>query len=777
MISNIRRHIFARFSSIALAAGSLLFLTDTQIIFAARLSPSVSEGSRISKSVVLPRGAPSLGDSALLDELEARAAKYFIEKAFVQSGLVLDVSNNPNNSSLGATGLGLAVLPVIAARSGSTAGWIYSYEQARARAELILNNLLFIQQNQTTNEAAFGKAGFFYHFVNTSLERLNNQIEISPIDTAIVLAGALTAGNYFGGSIKTKAEQVFDNVDWNFFFESNFNQFYSSWKPETGFNGITFDRYSDEGLLVSLLALRRYPGNAGFEESLFDFPRYLGTYGSYTLVHSYYGSLFTYLLTHAFFDFKTLGYDRPFGVLSSVVPVDWWQNSIKAAKANRLFCLDRANTFSSFGADSWGLSATIRPGGLYFGDNGAMPADSGGGNAIYDGTMPSVAGISAMPLFQDEDGGILNQNPAFRIARHHYDTFASQLWGPYGFYASFNHLNQFSDVYLGIELGPLVLMIENYRSRLIWSTFMNDPETQAPLSEIFSFESAAPPSGNNLTRECEHWTTLSGGTLDFKPHASNGLCVGGGWGRFSSHYATYAVDLMASNNLVFTLRYASDYGGGWVDVYLDDQLRGSFFAAQTCPAPNACGWDMFAWSNSVQIGSVTPGTHIVKLATQGTPYGLNIDVFGLRDSTATPPTIENIFPADGSGFLQWSNAEITVDASDPDQDPISYQFLVNDILVQPWSGSASFDVTSYLQSSGIVRVKVQARDGFGGISEAVSEYAVFRHPIPPPSISSGGGGGGGGGGSGGGGCEPTETNGKEGGDLAQLSLGDCYPTA
>ncbi|MBI4431019.1 MAG: hypothetical protein HY587_04850 [Candidatus Omnitrophica bacterium] len=742
--------------------------------------PAPENLRRVSVKPVNAPQIPPLTDAELLDILEARAAKYFMEKAFPQSGLVFDLSSNSTYSSIGATGFGLAALPVIAERSGSSAEWTYTVAEARARAELILDNLLAIQAaQQPGQEPVYGTAGFFYHFVNASLQRMNTQIELSIIDTAIVLAGALTAGNYFGGSVQTKAGQVFDNVDWSFFFNTAFNQFYTGWKPEFGFNGVTFDRYSDEAMLVSLLALRANPGNRSYEESLFNYPRYLGTYGPYTLVHSYYGSLFTYIVGHAFYDFETLGFDRPFGVLSSVTAVDWRQNSIQAAKANRQFCIDHADEYASFGPESWGLSATVRPNGSYFGDNGARPADSGNGNAVYDGTMPTAMGIAAMPFFKAEDGAVLGQNLGFQSARRHYDTHYADLWGPYGFYASFNHLNQFSNVSIGIELGPLVLMIENYRSRLIWDIFMNDIKTRAPLLELFSFQSVGVPAGNNYTRECEHWTTQSGGNLDFKPHASNGQCLGGGWGRYSSHYATYAVDLVPTNNLVFNLRYASDFGGGWVEIYVDNELRGSFYAPQTCPVTDGCGWDNFQWGSPVQIGGVSPGIHVLKLKTLGTPFGLNIDVFNLRESTETPPVIEELNYPDGHGFTEAVLvAPLSILASDPDLDVIEYQFSVNDQLAEPWSGNASFDLTPHLGEPGIIRVRIQVRDGFGGVNEVTAEYAVFRRPIPPPPFSSGGGGGGGNGNVGSRGCKPSETDGKEGGELPYVSVdANCYPTA
>lgn len=442
--------------------------------------------------------APALSDAQLLDRTEAQAARYFWEQAFTTNGFVRDLTN-ASIASVGATGFGLSALVVLAERSGTSPEWTVTPAQARARAQKILDAAVAIQQQQAGNAATYGKAGFPYHFVDAQGRRAPNS-EVSTADAALFLAGALAAGRYFGGTVQTRANQFLNNVDWSYFFDAAPIQFRHAWRPERvpGFDVVPpdgqgwlsnqlWDRPTDEVLLISLLALASDTGHVGFRRSLYRWPRVSRSYAGYQVVSSYFGSLFTYLFGQCFFDFEAMGSDNPASLGESVQSVNWFLNAKNAALANRQFAIDQSGTFPAYGPEQWGLSACYRPSGSYFGENGAKPAEINGGNPIHDGTVPPYGAISTIPLVR-VTGQPLSSNLGFQALRHYYDTHFSGLWGTYGPRDSLKTQLQsgqlvttYSPLYVGIDVGPEVLMIENYRTRLVPRVLMSHPDVLAAI--------------------------------------------------------------------------------------------------------------------------------------------------------------------------------------------------------------------------------------------------------------------------------------------------------
>ncbi len=134
---------------------------------------------------------------------------------------------------------------------------------------------------------------------------------------------------------------------------------------------------------------------------------------------------------------------------------------------------------------------------------------------------------------------------------------------------------------------------------------------------------------NDYQRECEDFTSQTGGTEDAKSNASGESTLGNGWGRDDNDYAIYEnIPLTESDNVILKLRYSDDVGGESVEIYLDDVLKGSFVSETTG------GWNTFTWGPEIHLGSVSAGTHIVKFISQANDddYGVNIDVFELYDT-------------------------------------------------------------------------------------------------------------------------------------------------
>ena len=451
----------------------------------------------------------TLTDEQLIDTTEAQAAKYFWDRA-LENGFVRDTEFSPD-SSIAATGFGLASLPVMAERYGENVKWTISPAQAEERARQILDNALSYQNQQVDNASQFGKAGFLYHFINADGQR-SGESEVSTVDMALFVAGVLTAGQYFGGDIEVKANQLFNNVDWQYFFDLTNDRFYHAWKAGCGSGfGVSapdgdgclsnqqWDRPTAEIILINLLALAKDPTNEGFKRSLYAWPRVVRSYGGYDVVNSYFGSLFTYIYAHAFFDFERMGSDNPAGVGSTVQSVNWFENSWNAACANKQFTRDqylnniaRYNTYGY----GWGLSAAYRPDGTYFGDMGAAPAEVDGGVPRHDGTVPPYGAISTFPILDNRP--CLNEpvgvNLPLDTLRNYWEKFDRvYMWGLYGPRDSFQveflggfPIIRYSQVkYVGLDVGIEVLMLENHRSSLINNLFMSHPQIKEAVNIQF----------------------------------------------------------------------------------------------------------------------------------------------------------------------------------------------------------------------------------------------------------------------------------------------------
>ena len=429
-----------------------------------------------------PATAPAVSDPELLDETEARSAHYFYREA-LPNGLVKD-GTHKEHASIAATGFGLAALAVTAERYGTTPRWFIPPALARRRANRILDTCLAIQARQPANAGDYGIAGFLYHFVDADGKR-QGECEVSTVDTALLLAGAVTAGEYFGGEVKTKANELYNNINWDYFLVPSKNQFSHGWKPETGMFSGTWDRPGDETMLISLLAIGSEPANVEFLETMFSWPRAMRSYKGYNVVNSYFGSLFTYYFAHIFFDFEKMGDDNPYIINSNKPPVNWWTNSVNATLANRQFCIDESGTYTSYGPDSWGITPCELYTGEYLGKHGARPCEYHSDDPVHDGTIAPSGAISVMPLMRTAADEALGENLSFRALKNYYNTHYTRLWFQYGPRDSFTPEIYCNPNYIGINVGPQVLMIENYRSGLLWDNFMKNDRINAAVDKVF----------------------------------------------------------------------------------------------------------------------------------------------------------------------------------------------------------------------------------------------------------------------------------------------------
>ena len=369
-------------------------------------------------------------DAAFLDKLEYDSILYFAGEANPANGLIKDSSRPGAPASVAAVGFGLTALCI-----GSERGWI-DREQAYERA---------LKTLRTFRDTVPNERGFFYHFLDMRTGSRAWSSELSSIDTALFLAGALFAGEYFKGTeVEILAKEIYDRVDWQWMMNGR-NVMCMGWRPESGFLPYYWDSYSEAMILYALaIGSPTYPIPAG---SWRAWSRPVDSYKDYKLIHCYTGSIFTYQYSHAWIDFRKI-YDDG---------VNYYENSVSATKANREFCIDNATAHKTYGEDSWGLTACIGPSG--YRGYGARP-----GEAFNDGTIaPSGMAGSIVFDWQASIAGLKNL----------YDRHGKALYGKYGFKDAFNvDKNWWAEEYLGIDVGITALMLENYKTGLVWEKFM-----------------------------------------------------------------------------------------------------------------------------------------------------------------------------------------------------------------------------------------------------------------------------------------------------------------
>lgn len=395
----------------------------------------------------------------ILDELEL-GFNFFWELANDNTsspayGLIPDrfntVSGNPGSvSSIASVGYGLSAIPI-----GVEAGWI-TKEEGEDRA---YRTLVTMQNLQRTH-------GFWYHFLdmNTGMRVWNSEVSI--IDSAIMINGALVAGRFFGGRVQDLAYQLYEEMEWDWYFDPIANKFYMSYKPEEGFAGY-WDMYGEQ-LMIYILAAGSPDYSVGkgayqLMKFLSDKASATDAYGSFYLTWT--GSLFTYQYSHSWFDFESYNDQTGF---------NWFTNSENAVDAAIAFAKTQTSRYKGIHENSWGMSASDGPTG-YVGPYGSGP--SAGNAHVVDGTVPAYGAIGSI-VFRPEQA---------IAAAEHYRTF-DRFWSVYGFKGAYNLSYStngwFAPDIIGIDKGIAVLMIENYLSGMIWEIYMEVPYIQTAIDVL-----------------------------------------------------------------------------------------------------------------------------------------------------------------------------------------------------------------------------------------------------------------------------------------------------
>jgi hypothetical protein len=420
---------------------------------------------------------------ALVDDLQRRTFDYFWQLGNPKNGLVPDRWPTPSFSSIAAVGFGLTTYGV-----GAERGWI-TRDQAIERTLATLRFFATAPQGEAKQGMA-GHKGFFYHFIDMEHGLRFETTELSTVDTTLLMGGVLFAQTYFDrddpreAEIRKLADALYRNVDWPW-AQARKPRISMGWKPEQGYLDYDWNGYN-EAILVYILALGSptHPVQRdAYDAWVSTYDKTWGTFQGQE--HLSFPPLFGHQYSHVWVDFRGIqdDYMRRRGI-------DYFENSKRAALSQRAYAIANPEGWTGYGKDIWGLTASDGPIDATIDFNGKprlfrtyTARGAGIEYTIDDGTIVPTAAAASIAF-----------TPAESIAaiQAMHDRYGKAIYQQYGFLDAFNPSFTFADAtlqhgkivpgvgwvdgdYLGIDQGPIVLMIENHRSDFVWSVMRRNP--------------------------------------------------------------------------------------------------------------------------------------------------------------------------------------------------------------------------------------------------------------------------------------------------------------
>ena len=402
-------------------------------------------------------------DQRSLLKLQRDTFSYYVRETNPANGMVPDSTKQGSPASIAAIGLGLAAYPAAVER-----GYL---SRAEAVDRVVTTLRFFRKSPQTAESMSTGHKGFFYHYLDMATGLRANRSELSTIDSTYVLAGALTCRAFFDldtdeeREIRELADELYARADWQWALNDGLTIAHA-WKPERGFSRYRWEGYS-EALILYVLALASptYPISAD------SYPAWASTYRWKKLCgyeYLYAGPLFIHQLSHIWLDFRDIqdAFMRARGI-------DYFENSRRATYAQQQYAIRNPRKLRGYNQHSWGITASDGPGPATrvvdgvtrkFFDYRARGIPFG----PDDGTLAPWGVVASLPFAPE----IVLPTIAYLDEKYPY------IISKYGFRCSYNPT--FSDEgdegkgwiaqgYYGLDQGPIVMMIENHLSELLWT--------------------------------------------------------------------------------------------------------------------------------------------------------------------------------------------------------------------------------------------------------------------------------------------------------------------
>jgi hypothetical protein len=434
--------------------------------------------SRAAAPVEPPRLAARAPLPPLFDDIERRTFDFFWSTANPANGLLPDRYPKPSPASVAGIGFALTAYAV-----GADSGFI-TREQARERT---LRTVRFFRDapQGPLARGVVGHKGFFYHFLDMKTGTRADRSELSTVDTALLLAGMLHAQSYFDGAhpdeveIRAGVDAIYWRIDWKW-AQVRGQRISLSWSPEKGFAPYDWGGYN-EAMLVVLLALGSptHPVDASAWSAWSE--GYHATWGRFMgYEHLSFAPLFGHQYSHVWIDFR--------GIQDAAMRqrgIDYFENSRRAVYAQRAYAIANPKGWFDYGANVWGFTACDGPGWLHDTDRGGRrrffldyrARGAGQASTLDDGTIAPTAALSSLPFAPEIVVPAVEEMHA---------RYGKSIYSTYGFLDSFNRSFTSTDLrlsdgrvdpafgwiasdYLGIDQGPILAMIGNYRNELVWA--------------------------------------------------------------------------------------------------------------------------------------------------------------------------------------------------------------------------------------------------------------------------------------------------------------------
>lgn len=409
-----------------------------------------------------------LSDEEWMDMVQRYTFRYFWDFAHPVSGLARERNTSGQTVTIGGSGFGVMAILV-----GIERGYI-SYEQGRDRVAQIAAFL----------DSADRFHGAWPHWMNGTTGEVIPFSQFDDggdlVETAFMVQGLLTARQYFDraedSTLRQQLTDLWEDVEWNWYRRLVQRVLTWHWSPNHGWQIDLPLRGHNETHIAYLLAIAS--PTHGVPASLYD-DGWAG--GNYVNGNTYYGWPLPVGQAYGgplfFAHYSYLGFD-PRDKRDAYA--HYFVQNRNHTLINRAWCIDNPLGHQGYGPETWGLTASDNP----FGYLAHEPS-----NTRDNGTITPTAALGSMPYTPEE---------SMAAMKNFYRSYGEQLWGPMGFYDAFNlNENWFARSYLAIDQGPIILMIENHRSGLLWENFMANPEIQPMLDAIgMTIDSTAASVGN-----------------------------------------------------------------------------------------------------------------------------------------------------------------------------------------------------------------------------------------------------------------------------------------
>lgn len=398
-----------------------------------------------------------LSDERLLDTVQRRTFAYFWEFGHPVSGLARERNTSGDLVTSGGSGFGLMTIPVAVERKFIT---------RNDALERVKKTVGFLKNTAQTFHGAFphwlnGKTGAVIPF-----SAKDNGADL--VETSYLMAGLLTVRAYFSGTsteevnLRKDITTIWEAVEWSWFRKSGENVLYWHWSPNFGWDMNMKIQGWNECLITYVLAASS--PTFGIPKSVYD--QGFARNGAQVSTQNQYGfqlPLGPSLGGPLFFSHYSFLGINPFGLRDAYASYE--QQVVSHSKINHAYCADNPKKFAGYSRVCWGLTASDVPNGY---------AANAPGNDI--GVISPTAAISSLPFTPDESMAAL---------RFFYYKLGDKLWGEYGFADAFSIQELwFAGSTLAIDQGPIVIMIENARSKLIWDLFLKNTEIKSGLRAL-----------------------------------------------------------------------------------------------------------------------------------------------------------------------------------------------------------------------------------------------------------------------------------------------------